>query len=135
MRYSELVRLCRELQPETIMEIGVWEGVNSCEMVQATDRLTTYYGFDMFGSMTDEICKRESGPIEPWTRKMVRIRLSVATNANIVLVEGDTRVTLQPSSNSILAWHSTLYSLTGAIHQRPWHLIGRVSRSWLGRIA
>ena len=52
-RYQQILDEIERCAPETIMEIGTWNGVRATEMIQAAQRALpgstiSYFGFDLF---------------------------------------------------------------------------------------
>jgi hypothetical protein len=63
-RYGHLTRLIVEHGCRSILEIGVWDAVHACDMIQAALRrhrpeAVTYQGLDLFEQATDDLVQRE----------------------------------------------------------------------------
>lgn len=61
-RYSKLLDLVREAQPNTIVEIGVWNGRRACQMVSAALEVVGtvhYIGYDLFEEASEQTDKEE----------------------------------------------------------------------------
>lgn len=97
-RYEQLFEIIEERAPQSICEIGVWNGTRALQMIQQAARhhpmeRIRYHGFDLFEDMNDETLRRENSKMPP-PLNVVRRRLN-ATGAQIALVRGDTRKTLR----------------------------------------
>jgi hypothetical protein len=97
-RYAQLLDIINEEKPQSICEVGTWNGNNAIRMIQVAAKYypmheIEYQGFDLFESMTGEQFTRELSkygqPID-----VVQRRLE-ATGANIELIAGDTRETIE----------------------------------------
>jgi predicted O-methyltransferase YrrM len=66
MRYSQLIAACRQAQPETILEIGTWNGERALQLLQAAPG-AHYYGFDLFEDATAETDAEEMN-VKPHNR-------------------------------------------------------------------
>ena len=96
-RYVNMPKLIRQLPPgsKTLMEIGVYHGVNGRDMIQTaleTVGDVYYYGFDFFGDMTIKMAKEEFGHL-PATEEVAYNRLR-GPGVTVELIKGDTKDTL-----------------------------------------
>ena len=57
-RYRQLIKICQELHPETILEVGTWNGRRALEMMHAANG-KLYVGFDLFEDATQETDEKE----------------------------------------------------------------------------
>lgn len=97
-RYSQLLDIVDELKPKSICEIGTWTGNNAIRMIQRAARYhradeLSYYGFDLFETMTAEQFRRELSK-RGQEESIVKKRLE-ATGAKIELFKGDTNNTVK----------------------------------------
>lgn len=51
MRYAQLTPLLDDLRPQTILEVGTWNGQRAIQMMHAA-RGMVYFGFDLFDAAT-----------------------------------------------------------------------------------
>ena len=94
-RYSQLLDIIDEVKPSSICEIGTWNGNNAIRMIQQAKRyqsFVSYQGFDLFETQTAEQFRRELSK-RGQDENIVRKRLD-ATGADVELVKGDTRQTI-----------------------------------------
>ena len=95
-RYSNLLRIILKTKSRKILEIGVYKGLRSLEMIKAAksfNKKVVFYGFDMFEKffekkniLTDELSKK------PKSLKFIRNLLK--QHANVKLIKGNTLITL-----------------------------------------
>lgn len=100
-RYNQLLDIIDEVKPIKIHEIGTWNGHNAARMIQQASKYNDgiqYTGFDLFETQTGEHFRKEFSKVG-WNRNVVRKKLQ-ATRANIVLIEGNTRVTLKDNHDA-----------------------------------
>lgn len=101
-RYKYLVKTIDQFKPQTILEVGTWNGKHAVKMLNAAlkhHKKVQYYGYDLFEDFDtplDEFC-----PKTPAVYNQVKRLLS---KYNATLVRGNTRDTLKntpPPQNSI----------------------------------
>ena len=94
-RYVYLTHTIRTIKPKTILEIGVWNGMQAEIMVREAlkfNKDVTYYGFDLFEMMTPEMFKKAVAKNPP---KMSVVQKDLEkTGAKIHLFKGLTQDTL-----------------------------------------
>ena len=93
-RYSNILLLIFFYRPKSIIEIGVYKGVRSREMIQAAkifNKKIEYFGFDLFEMINKKIQKKELSKI-PKSKKDIQIILS--KYAKVRLYKGYTKKTL-----------------------------------------
>ena len=103
-RYGYLLLVIDRNHCRNIMEIGIWTGKRSLEMIERANRYNdakdiSFYGFDLFELLTDKLNKEEFSK-KPPTMMEVKIRLE-KTGANINLFKGFTRETLPRSVSGL----------------------------------
>lgn len=96
-RYRQLFRAVYETRARRLLEIGTWNGVHARQMIQTAavhrpPSRVTYFGFDLFEELTDDVLAREFSK-KPPARAAVEAMLA-KTGASLVLFAGDTRRTL-----------------------------------------
>ncbi len=94
-RYDYLVREVHKYKPKIIVEIGVFRGVTSARLITAAKKYheeIDFYGFDLFGSATDEKLLSEVSTM-PIAAKEIKEKLK-PLDAAITLFEGETIDTL-----------------------------------------
>ena len=96
-RYAQLLDIIDEERPTDIVEIGTWNGNRALQMIQQTAKYTPiedvfYQGFDLFDQQTGEDFRRELSKAA-CPENIIQRRLN-ATGANVYLVAGDTKNTL-----------------------------------------
>jgi len=96
-RYTQLLDIISEVKPNSICEIGTWNGNNAIRMIQEAQKYkdVSYVGFDLFEFQTPLQYRRELSKIGQ-DMSIVNRRL-MATGADIELIQGDTNETLYPS--------------------------------------
>ena len=96
-RYDNLFTLIDQHKCTTLLEIGTFRGDTALKMIKCAQKHgdVTYYGFDMFESMTPDVYKEElsKGPTTGFHYTDISIKLKV-TGANVALIKGNTRQTL-----------------------------------------
>ena len=98
-RYSNILLLIFFYRPKSIVEIGVYKGVRSKEMIQAAkifNKNIEYFGFDLFEMINKKIQKKELSKI-PFSKKDIQNRLS--KYARVKLFKGYTTKTLSKLKN------------------------------------
>lgn len=98
-RYGQLYHHLIVQKPKNILEIGVFNGVNSMQMIESANVLRNpiepelnFYGLDLFEDMTEGMIGAELSKL-PLSEAEVYQKLSVV-NANVKLVRGNTFETL-----------------------------------------
>ena len=98
-RYSNILLLIFFYRPKSIVEIGVYKGVRSKEMIQAAkifNKNIEYFGFDLFEMINKKIQKKELSKI-PYSKKDIQNKLS--KHAKVKLFKGYTKKTLDKLKN------------------------------------
>lgn len=96
-RYSHLLELIDSHKPQSIVEIGVWNGANAIRMIKRALRHNTkitYTGYDLFEDATLETDKREFNVKGHNRVNAVAAYIKAETGIVPMLVKGDTRKTL-----------------------------------------
>jgi predicted O-methyltransferase YrrM len=96
VRYKNLFKEINDNKSRVILEIGTWDGVHSCQMIEAAkanhDKVV-YYGFDVFENISPEIRNKELHVKTVQNSKQVESKLK-NTGAEIHLHVGYTSETL-----------------------------------------
>ncbi len=92
-RYYYLFETIRKIRPKNIMEIGTWNGRRAEEMINEAKNFypaseITYYGFDLFEEMTNEMLEREVSKLPPSVEE-IRKKLE-KTGVKVNLFKGNT---------------------------------------------
>jgi len=87
-RYDFILNIARTLKPKRVMDIGVWDGVNSKAVIEASG-CTEFWGFDLW-----EKCPDYEVPKQPPELEQVQALLE-QTGVELHLVKGNTRETLK----------------------------------------
>jgi len=98
-RYSNILFLIMIYRPKSIMEIGVYKGQRSIEMILAAkifNKDISYYGFDLFKNINENIKNKELSKF-PYTKRKIQQRLK--KYAKVKLFEGYTKDTLDKIHN------------------------------------
>lgn len=102
VRYNQLILIIAANKPETIVEVGTWNGTRASEMAEEALKhreKVEYIGFDLFESATPETDSRELNVKAHHTLADVERRLSEFKRANpgfeFKLIKGDTMETLR----------------------------------------
>ena len=91
-RYEQLIDLVIERQPQSIMEIGTWNGHRAIEMIyQVPD--AQYFGFDLFETATHETDEEEKN-VKPHHSADDVAQLLQINKIKAELYKGDTKDTL-----------------------------------------
>ena len=97
MRYEKLLQLIEIFQPQTILEIGTWNGDNAVRMISAAKAVwgndVSYIGYDLFEDATSETDAKEFN-VKPHSNYQDVLDKLLDTGAQISLVQGDTNQTL-----------------------------------------
>lgn len=96
-RYRNLLLETYASQARSILEIGVYNGLNARQMIETAAIFRppaeiSYHGFDLFELLTPEILEKEFSK-QPLTEAQIQNKLS-ATGARITLSKGFTQETL-----------------------------------------
>lgn len=101
MRYVQLLKYVRELNPKSILEIGTWNGERAVQMLNLVPD-ATYYGFDLFEDATKDTDRDEMNVKAHYFIDHVEDRL---TGFKAFLYKGNTRETLKNFNEPIdFAW-------------------------------
>ena len=93
-RYAQILILILLNHPKKILEVGVYSGKRSREMIEASlifNNNIFYYGFDLFEKFKQKILKTEFSK-KPLSKKVIKIKLEKL--CSIKLFEGYSDVTL-----------------------------------------
>lgn len=96
-RYRHIYLILLSLRPKTILEIGVYRGIRSYEMISLANDLNSsikYYGFDLFEKISKKKIKLELSK-QPSPKKEIEEKLNSFKNTKIKLISGDTKITLK----------------------------------------
>jgi len=96
-RYRHLLRRYTEINPESVIEVGVWKGDRADRFIRHGQRLQRYVGFDLFEAMDSDTHAAEGmGGCHQVKRAEVLSRLiGIEQNqCNIELIAGNTHETL-----------------------------------------
>ena len=97
-RYKYLFKLILNQKPKTILEIGVYKGKRSIEMMdlaQCFNKQIIFYGFDLFEKITEKKIKDELSK-NPLSKDEIFTKLkNLFPKAKINLIKGDTIKTLK----------------------------------------
>ena len=96
-RYRHIYLTLLNLRPRTILEIGVYRGIRSYEMISLASDLNSsikYYGFDLFEKITKKKNKLELSK-QPLPKKEIEAKLNSFKNSKVKLISGDTQITLK----------------------------------------
>lgn len=106
MRYDYVAALAAKYQPETILEVGTWNGRRAVEMLTAAPK-ARYYGFDLFEEATEETDAAEMNVKKHHSLRGVHSYLleALGPEREITLIRGNTRKTLAEFNESVdFAW-------------------------------
>jgi predicted O-methyltransferase YrrM len=98
-RYQELLTLIDQHKPQTILEIGVWNGQNAIRMINQAakhNQNIEYIGYDLFEEATSETDAVEFNVKGHNQVRAVEAEIRAATpkGTSIMLIKGNTRETL-----------------------------------------
>lgn len=96
-RYDELLELIDKYKPQSIVEIGVWNGANAIRMIKRAQRYNkvTYTGYDLFEDATEETDLKEFNVKGHNRVRAVAAYIAAETGVQPNLIKGDTNQTLQ----------------------------------------
>lgn len=95
-RYSNLLKIILETKSRTILEIGVYKGLRSLEMIKAAKSFNNevvFYGFDMF-EMFFEKKKILQTELSKKPKSLIVIKNLLKKHADVKLIKGNTLDTL-----------------------------------------
>jgi predicted O-methyltransferase YrrM len=93
-RYANILILILLYRPKSILEIGVYKGTRSLQMIQAAlifNNSINYYGFDLFNDFKADLLSKEFSK-QPQNIQFVRKKLN--KYKNVILYKGYTNKTL-----------------------------------------
>lgn len=93
-RYAQLLLIVFFKRPESIVEIGVYKGKRSKELIEVArifNNKVNYYGFDLFDILNEKIFRNESSKF-PYKENVVKNKISKI--AKVRLFKGFTNKTL-----------------------------------------
>ena len=99
-RYLSLFLLIIKYKPKSILEIGVYRGIRSAEMISVAkifNKNLSFYGFDLFKKLTKKRKNYELSKF-PLSQNEIYLKLSKLSN-NINLFSGNTKKTLKKFLN------------------------------------
>jgi len=110
-RYLKIIEIIKEIRPESIIEVGTWNGSTAlCMIFEALkyQEKVTYTGYDLFENITDEINKQERNAKATVTKLKVMTSFDTfIANVKIIkeivgelqykLITGNTRDVLEDS--------------------------------------
>lgn len=97
LRYENLIRYIIKYKPQSIMEIGVWDGRTAKKMIEAALRHhneVRYIGFDLFEDITDKEIVAEQSKTTKANYNNVRSLLEKIPYADVELYKGYTKDTI-----------------------------------------
>jgi hypothetical protein len=95
-RYSELIKKVIDSKAQNILEVGVYTGRRSAELIECAkvfNKKIIYYGFDLFEDISDVKIKKELSK-QPETMQKIKDKL-LKLNCSILLFKGNTLKTLK----------------------------------------
>lgn len=97
-RYSQLLTAIDLFKPETIVEVGTWNGDNAIRMIRQAQKhrkKVIYIGYDLFEDATDQTDSDELNVKKHFTAAEVEAKiLANCPGAEVQLIKGNTRQTL-----------------------------------------
>lgn len=96
-RYNQLLELIDQHKPQSLVEIGVWNGANAIRMIKQALRYNTkvtYTGYDLFEEATLETDEKEFNVKGHNGIKAVAAYIKAETGIAPNLVKGNTRTSL-----------------------------------------
>jgi predicted O-methyltransferase YrrM len=93
-RYANILILILKFRPKSILEIGVYKGTRSLQMIQAAlifNNSINYYGFDLFNDFKADLLSKEFSK-QPQNIQLIRKKLN--KYKNVILYKGYTNKTL-----------------------------------------
>ncbi len=127
-RYQVLLDIVFENRVKTILEIGVYTGRRAVELIKTAGiyyypKDITYFGFDLFEEMSDEILKDQLSK-KPDTMDAVRLRIE-QTGAKVFLFKGFSEETLPQMISG-----KDNYPPVGLVFIDGGHSIATISSDW-----
>lgn len=98
-RYDVLLELIDKYKPQSIVEIGVWNGANAIRMINRAKQYHSdieYTGYDLFEDATPETDEKEFNVKGHNGAKAVAAFIRSETGITPTLIKGDTNETLKP---------------------------------------
>lgn len=92
MRYLQLIQAIRDKEPDSIIEVGTWNGQRAWDMLMVAPPGCQYYGFDLFEDATHENDVEEMNVKPHYYIDRVYEKLD---GLNVWLYKGNTRETLK----------------------------------------
>ncbi len=96
-RYRYLYSNIFYSKPKTILEVGVYRGIRSHEMISLAKDFNSsikYFGFDLFEKISKRKINLELSK-QPISQKHIKKKLNIFNKVKIKLISGDTRITLK----------------------------------------
>lgn len=96
-RYDTLLELIDKYKPQSIVEVGVWNGANAIRMIRQAQKYhsdISYTGYDLFEDATAETDQKEFNVKGHNSVKAVAAFIRAETGINPSLIKGDTNQTL-----------------------------------------
>ena len=75
-RYTNLYRLVAVHKPQSILEIGTYDGNNAVNMLKIAPKDCIYYGFDLFEDITQKLIEKENSKKKVATLEQAKKTLS-----------------------------------------------------------
>lgn len=98
-RYDVLLNLIDKYKPQSIVEIGVWNGANAIRMINRAKQYHSdikYTGYDLFEDATPETDEKEFNVKGHNSVKAVAAFIRNETGITPTLIKGNTNETLKP---------------------------------------
>lgn len=95
-----MLDLIDQFKPQSIIEIGVWNGANAIRMIRQAQKHhddITYTGYDLFEDATAETDAKEFNVKGHNHIRAVAAEIKAATGITPILIKGDTNETLKDS--------------------------------------
>lgn len=128
-RYETLLQLIDIFRPQSIIEVGTWNGTNAVRMIKQAEKYhprIKYTGYDLFEEATAETDAVEMNvKAHPKVADVLAYIESYCPNADIGLVKGNTRETLKPGTEADFAFIDGGHSVETVRHD---HLCLETSR-------
>lgn len=96
-RYDQLLNLIHVFQPQTFIEVGVWNGHNAIRMLKTAKQyheFVRYTGYDLFEDGTAELDAAELNVKTHNKAEEVGKLIAEKTACDVTLIRGNTRATL-----------------------------------------
>lgn len=92
MRYTEILKIVRDLKPEHAIEVGTWNGKRGVEMMAVSN--CYYSGFDLFDEGTKKLDKAEFNVKDHTSLVEVAKQIEQVGFSKFALYRGNSRKTL-----------------------------------------